>query len=96
MSNQQEMNFTKSINYIFYISKSIGLVCYSFTQYNKQNYLTSSVVGNIYSIVCLAAFVSFYHYIVSGTYFDGKIFDSGKFNIFKVKVNESNNLKCVF
>lgn len=79
MAVKSNMNFTEAISYIFYVTKLFGLIPYSLSRFRLHKVLVSSVFGNLLSIASLIAYVFFYHYVVTQTYFDGNVpFDSSK------------------
>ncbi|XP_055311260.1 gustatory receptor for bitter taste 66a isoform X2 [Sitodiplosis mosellana] len=77
MAVKSNMNFSEAISYIFYVTKLFGLIPYSLSQYRQHKILVSSYFGNILSIAALGAYVFYYHYVVTQTYFDGNPFNSG-------------------
>lgn len=78
MAQNRKVEFIKSFNYLFYVSKMFGLVCYNFADYYHKKMLANSIIGNVWTISSLVTFVVVYHHIVARIYFDGKSFDSGK------------------
>lgn len=78
MAYNRKVEFKTSFNYLFYVSKMFGLVCYNFADYYHKKVLANSIIGNVWSISSLVISVVVYHHIVASIYFDGKSFDSGK------------------
>lgn len=75
--NEPKIEFIKSFNLLFYVSKVFGLVCYTYVDYYRNKVLVSTILGNVWSVMSLVLCGSVYHYIVAGIYFDGKSLDSG-------------------
>lgn len=75
---EPKIEFIKSLNYLFYVSKVFGLVCYTYVDYYRNKVLVNTILGNVWSVMSLVVFGCVYHYIVAGIYFDGKSLDSGE------------------
>lgn len=88
MAGKIKLNFIEALSYIFYVTKIFGLIPYSELEYRRKKILTSSFLGNLQSIASLVAYILFYHYIVSQTYFDGNHFDSGNRTTVQILLRE--------
>lgn len=74
-----ETHFLEAINFLFYSTKVLGITPYSMKEFYRNRTISISMLGNIYSLVCLVIYIALHHFSVTAVYFNGKIFETGKF-----------------
>lgn len=77
-TTKENLSFVKSLSALFYVSKIFGIIPYSVTEFYRNKKLSTSILGNVYSILMLVIYINLYHFVATSPYFDGTAFTSGE------------------